>query len=72
MTGSAICNLDGLRINENVEVIDAAGKPIPGLYAAGNDQGGFYGMSYPWYYAGLNCGRTVTFARLAAKHAAHR
>ena len=72
VTGSAICNLDGLRINENVEVIDAAGKPIPGLYAAGNDQGGFYGMSYPWYYAGLNCGRTVTFARLAAKHAAHR
>lgn len=72
VTGSAICNLDGLRVNEDVEVIGADGKPIGGLYAAGNDQGGFYGMSYPWYYAGLNCGRTVTFARLAAKNAARR
>lgn len=72
LTGSAICNLDGLRINENVEVVDDQLMPIPGLYAAGNDQGGFYGMSYPWYYAGLNCGRTVTFARIAAKNAAAR
>lgn len=72
LTGSAICNLDGLRINENIEVIDDQGQPIPGLYAAGNDQGGFYGMSYPWYYGGLNCGRTVTFARLAAKNAISR
>ncbi|MBR2834790.1 MAG: FAD-binding protein [Coriobacteriales bacterium] len=31
LTGSAICNLDGLRINTNIEVIDVAGKPIPGL-----------------------------------------
>lgn len=72
VTGSAICNLDGLRVNENIEVIGADGKPLGGLYAAGNDQGGFYGMSYPWYYAGLNCGRTVAFARLAAKNAARK
>lgn len=61
--------LDGLRINTNIQVIDANGNAIEGLYAVGNDQGGFYGMSYPWYYAGLHVGKNVTFARLAVKHA---
>lgn len=69
LTGSSICTLDGVRINEQINAIDENGYPIEGLYLAGNDQGGFYGMSYPWYYGGLNCGRTVTFARLAAKNA---
>lgn len=69
LTGSSICTLDGIRINESINAIDKSGYPIEGLYLAGNDQGGFYGMSYPWYYGGLNCGRTVTFARLAAKNA---
>ena len=72
LTGTTLCNLDGVRINQNVEVINSQGKPIGGLYAAGNDQGGFYGMSYPWYYGGLNCGRAITFACLAARHALKR
>ena len=70
--GVSICNLDGLRINTNVEVINDQGQPIKGLYAAGNDCGGFFGMSYPWYYGGLNCGMAITFARIAAKHACGR
>jgi hypothetical protein len=69
ITGSTIATLDGLRVNTNLQVIRPNGSIVKGLYAAGNDQGGFYGMSYPWYYGGLNCGRGMTFARLAAKHA---
>ena len=72
ITGSTISNLDGLRVNEKIEVIRKDGSPIKGLYAAGNDQGGFYGISYPWYYGGLNCGRSMTLAYQAAKNAAAR
>ncbi len=70
--GSAICNLDGLRINERIQVLNTEGVPIEGLYAAGNDAGGYFGMSYPWYYAGCACGFATTFAYLAAIDAASR
>lgn len=70
ITGATgLASLDGLRVNTNLEVIDEKGHAIEGLYAVGNDQGGFYGMSYPWYYAGLHAGKNVTFARIAALHA---
>ena len=68
--GVSICNLDGLRVNTDCQCIDDQGLPIAGLYAAGNDAGGFFGMSYPWYYGGICCGKAITFARIAAKHAA--
>ena len=68
--GVSICNLDGLRVNTDCQCIDDQGLPIAGLYAAGNDAGGFFGMSYPWYYGGICCGKAITFARTAAKHAA--
>ena len=35
------------RINERCQALDAKGKIIPGLYAAGYDAGGMYGDSYP-------------------------
>ena len=66
---TGLAALDGLRVNTNLEVVDAQGNAIRGLYAVGNDQGGFYGMSYPWYYGGLHAGKNLTFARLAVKHA---
>ena len=66
---TGLAALDGLRVNTNLEVVDAQGNAIRGLYAVGNDQGGFYGMSYPWYYGGLHAGKNLTFARLAIKHA---
>ena len=66
---TGLAALDGLRVNTNLEVIDSEGNAIRGLYAVGNDQGGFYGMSYPWYYGGLHAGKNLTFARLAVKNA---
>ncbi|MGZ1313468.1 FAD-binding protein [Lactobacillus delbrueckii subsp. bulgaricus] len=43
-----LCTFDGLRINTKMEVLDENHDPIPGfyglygLYAAGNDAGGFF------------------------------
>lgn len=40
-TGSLV-TLDGLRIKTDLQVLDTEGKPIPGLYAAGNESGDFF------------------------------
>ena len=47
MMGNLLCTLDGLRINADMQVLDTNGNPIPGLYAAGNDSGGFFSGNYP-------------------------
>jgi fumarate reductase flavoprotein subunit len=39
--------MGGIKINENVEVVDKNDAAIPGLYAGGFDAGGMYGDSYP-------------------------
>mgnify|MGYP002571116279 CR=1 FL=1 len=36
----------GLKVNDRSQVLDAAGEPITGMYAAGCDAGGLYGDSY--------------------------
>ena len=37
----------GLKCNENLQVVTPDDKPIPGLYAAGNAGGSFFGYYYP-------------------------
>ena len=39
--------MGGIKINQNMEVVDKKDKVIPGLYAGGYDAGGLYGDSYP-------------------------
>jgi succinate dehydrogenase/fumarate reductase flavoprotein subunit len=58
----------GLRINPDAQVLDAAGQPIPGLYACGNDAGSVMASEYPG--AGCQVGAGLTFGYLAARHAA--
>jgi succinate dehydrogenase/fumarate reductase flavoprotein subunit len=55
--------LTGLRTNTNAEVIDTRGEVIPGLYCAGESQGGFaqHGLT-----------RCMVFGRIAGRHAARR
>jgi urocanate reductase len=55
--------LTGLRTNTNAEVIDTRGNVIPGLYCAGESQGGFaqHGLT-----------RCMVFGRIAGRHAAQR
>ncbi len=60
--------MDGLRINEDMQVLNAESKPIEGLYAAGDCSGSIFGNNYPEYIVGCACGRTITFARHAVRH----
>jgi tricarballylate dehydrogenase len=56
----------GIRTNSQAQVVNAAGVPIPGLYAAGEVTGLYY-HSYP---AGTSVLRAAAFGRLAGAHAA--
>ena len=60
---------DGLKINTSMQVLDADRKPISGLYAAGNDSGGFFAHDYPIDVIGVSLGRAVTFGWLAGENA---
>ena len=69
-TGWMLCTMDGIQINTNMNAIDTAGNPIPGLFVIGNDSGGYFANEYPNLATGMACGRTVTFGRIVAKHLA--
>lgn len=70
--GYFICTLDGIKIDENMNALDASGKPIEGLYVAGDCSGSYFDGSYPNLLAGCAAGRSVTFGRRAGKLAAHQ
>ncbi|WP_436643081.1 FAD-dependent oxidoreductase [Microbaculum sp. FT89] len=58
----------GLDVNTHAQVLDAAGAPIPGLYACGNDMNSMMGGEYPG--PGITIGQAITFGYVAAIHAA--
>lgn len=70
--GYFITTLDGIKIDTNMNVVNAEGEAIEGLYCAGDCSGGYYGNSYVNLLSGDAAGRSVTFGRLAAKNAAAR
>jgi 3-oxosteroid 1-dehydrogenase len=57
----------GLVTDANARVLDAAGRPIGGLYAVGNTAASVMGRSYPG--AGSTLGPAMTFGYRAAQHA---
>ena len=57
----------GLKNDERCRVLDKKGLPIPGLYAAGNTAGSFYGNVYPPNVMGSGIGHGQCFAWLAIK-----
>jgi 3-oxosteroid 1-dehydrogenase len=57
----------GLRTDEKARVISRDGRPIPGLYAIGNNAASAMGESYPG--AGVTIGPALTFGYLAARDA---
>lgn len=63
--GSLLTTIDGLRINADMQVLDADGNAIDGLYAAGDCSGSLYNSNYPEYIVGNACGRSLTFVRHA-------
>ena len=54
--------MGGLLINENTQVLDEDGEPIPGLYAAGEVTGGFHGTQR---VDGSGTGDSIVFGRIA-------
>lgn len=58
----------GLKADACARVLDGAGQPIAGLYAAGNDMNSVMGGRYP--SGGITLGPAMTFGYLAAQHAA--
>ena len=58
----------GLATDEDARVLDAAGKPIAGLYACGNDMASIFMGHYPG--PGTTLGPAMTFGYRAAMHAA--
>lgn len=64
-----LTTVGGLTINEDLEVLDTEGKPLGGLYAAGNVSGSYYGDDYPLFITGGSHGRAWTFGVLSVRSA---
>ncbi len=60
----------GIKTDARARVIDLQGKPIAGLYAAGNASGNPFGDCYPG--AGATIGPAMTFGYIAANDIAER
>ena len=60
----------GLRTDGDARVLDRDGRPIPGLYASGNDMASIMGGNYPG--GGITLGPALTFGYIAARHLAGR
>jgi succinate dehydrogenase/fumarate reductase flavoprotein subunit len=56
----------GIKTDEHARALDADGRPIAGLYAAGNDMASIMGGNYPG--AGITLGPALTFGYIAGKH----
>lgn len=60
----------GLVTDADARVLDGGGAPVPGLYACGNDMDSMMAGIYPG--PGITIGPAMTFAWIAARHAARR
>jgi len=72
-TGELLCTVGGLDCDHDGRVLDETRRPIPGLYAAGNVQGGRFPSHYPILIPGISHSMCFTYGRrtgeLAAKFA---
>ena len=64
--------MGGLECDNNLHPLNDAGDPIPGLYVAGNTQGGRYLVEYPVTVGGHSLAMALTFGKLAGELAAAR
>ena len=60
--------MPGVATNPNARALDGNGRPIEGLYAAGNDMASIMGGNYPG--AGITLGPALTFGYIAGRHIA--
>ncbi|MBN8748868.1 Fumarate reductase flavoprotein subunit [Xylophilus ampelinus] len=62
-TTAILATYCGVKVTRGMEVIDVAGQPIAGLYAAGEMVGGFHGSGY---MSGSSLSKSAIFGRVAA------
>lgn len=67
-----LVTMDCLKINESHQVINADGRAVEGLWAAGNCSGSFFFGDYPIIISGASHGRGCTGGRRAGRFAADR
>lgn len=74
---NTLTSLNGVKVTENLEVLDKDDRVIPGLYATGHDAGGVYGDSYDLKVGegtasafAINSGRMAVMDILAKEKAA--
>lgn len=58
----------GLRTSATAQVLDKTGRPIPGLFAVGNDAASIMGGNYPG--GGITLGPAMTFGFIVGRHLA--
>jgi succinate dehydrogenase/fumarate reductase flavoprotein subunit len=64
-SGGWLATYHGLVTDERTRVLDVERKPIPGLFAVGNDAASIFGGSYPG--AGATLGPAMTFGYICGK-----
>jgi fumarate reductase flavoprotein subunit len=65
-----LCVMGGLKRDAEGQVLDQKNEVIPGLYAAGNIAGGFWGDTYPMHFlGGISRSHALVFGRMAGLHA---
>lgn len=62
--------IGGIKINYRMEVVDKNNNPIPGLYAVGQDTGGWQAETYNQILAGSAFGFAINSGRIAGENAA--
>lgn len=62
-----LITMGGLDVNVDMQVLDAEGKTIEGLYALGAVAGNFFANNYTTYFAGANLGRNICFGYRVGK-----
>ena len=67
-----LVTMGGLVTSDNAQVLDDDLRPIAGLYAVGNTQGGRFVDDYPFSLFGASHGAALTYGYLAGKHVAQQ
>lgn len=67
VVAGSLSTFAGLRTDASARALDSGQRPIPGLYAVGNDMASIMGGEYP--AGGFTLGPAMTFGYIAALHA---
>ena len=54
IAGTLLCSIRGILTDANSRALKTDGTTVDGLWACGNDQGGFYPKNYPSQLIGMN------------------